>query len=268
MTGLDISASGLASFRERALVRFSADERITAVLEAGSGAIGSLDRYSDLDFILVAAGGEYEALLAARVAIAEGLGPLLACFTGEHVGEPRLLICLFEVPERDQLLHVDLKVVRTEDLAHRVDEPIVHLDRAGDVRAVIALSRGAWPSRGPQWFEDRVWIWIHYAAGRAARGELFEAIDSLSFIRAQVLGPLISVRAELPERGLRRIESVPGAKEALARTLAEPSRESVRDALQATVELYRELRSGSPPAHLRAKAEELAVAYVDRVLLD
>ncbi|NRS94850.1 hypothetical protein DFH40_002566 [Clostridium beijerinckii] len=42
-----------------------------------------------------------------RIKIAESLGTLLSAFTGEHVGEPRLLICLCE-PE---LLHVDLKFV-------------------------------------------------------------------------------------------------------------------------------------------------------------
>ena len=43
--------------------------------------------------------------MAQRKVLAGTLGHLLHAFTGEHVGEPRLLICLYG-PE---LLHVDLK---------------------------------------------------------------------------------------------------------------------------------------------------------------
>ena len=263
---MDVNATGLVDFRQRAIACLSGDKRVVAVLEAGSGSVGTLDRFSDLDLILVADEGEYDALLATRVAVAEGLGTLVACFTGEHVGEPRLLICLFDVPAPDQLLHVDIKVVRTEDIARRVDEPTVLFDRDSAVSAAMAKSKGVWPNREPQWFEDRIWIWIHYAAGRAARGEFFEAIDSLSFIRAQVLGPLISARSRLPQRGFRRVETVEGAAEALERTLADPNRLSIRSALLAAVDLYLKLRSASPPPSARVKAEELAVIYIDRVL--
>ncbi len=39
------------------------------------------------------------------------------------------------------------------------------------------------------------WIWLHYAATKLARGELYEAIGMLAFFREQVLGPLIYRRA-------------------------------------------------------------------------
>ena len=260
--------SALERFRAGALARLSADVRIAAVLEAGAGSTGRLDRYSDIDLVLAAAEGEYELLLSAKVAIAESLGPLLTCFAGEHVGDPRLLICLFETPHGDRLLHVDLKVVRSEDLSHRVDNPLVHADRTGASSAVIAATKASWPEREPQWFEDRVWIWIHYAAGRAARGEVFEAIDALGFIRGQVLGPMLSARAGLPQRGLRRIEAINGAKAALATTLAAPSPRSLRDALRASAALYCELRGHSPPPRPRKRAEELTIAYLDLVLPD
>lgn len=182
------------------------------------------------------------------------------------MGEPRLLICLFETPRGDRLLHVDVKVVRAEDLAHRVDEPSVHVDHSGAATAALSATKAFWPEREPQWFEDRIWIWIHYAAGRAARGELFEAIDALGFIRAQVLGPLLASRARLPQRGLRRIEAIDGAKAALAKTLAAPDRNSIRDALASTAELYRQLRLHCPPTFPRGKAEELTIAYLGLVL--
>lgn len=46
-----------------------------------------------------------------------------------------------------------------------------------------------------QWFEARAWIWLHYAATKLARGELYEAIGMLGFFREQVLGPLFSTVA-------------------------------------------------------------------------
>ena len=52
-----------------------------------------------------------------RRELAGTLGHLLHAFTGEHVGEPRLLICLYG-PE---LLHVDLKFVTLEMLTQRVE---------------------------------------------------------------------------------------------------------------------------------------------------
>ena len=110
-----------------------------------------------------------------------------------------------------------------------------------------------------------MWIWIHYAAGRAARGEFFEAIDALGFMRSQVLGPMISSQAGTRQRGLRRIETIEGARDALAPTLAAPNRMGLRDALRATAELYRELRASRPPPIPRVRAEALVIAYLDRV---
>jgi hypothetical protein len=46
---------------------------------------------------------------------ASRLGELLPSFTGEHVGEPRLLICLYNNP----LLHAELKFVTPEEFKKR-----------------------------------------------------------------------------------------------------------------------------------------------------
>jgi hypothetical protein len=54
-----------------------------------------------------------------------GSAVLLAAFSGEHVGEPRLLIALYGPP----LLHVDIKVVALRDLADRVEDAHVLWDR-------------------------------------------------------------------------------------------------------------------------------------------
>jgi len=69
---------------------------------------------------------------------------LLAAFPGDHVGEPRLLICLYGPP----LLHVDLKFMSTDEFLHRVEDPMVLWDRAGALRAALLalLHAGAQPN--------------------------------------------------------------------------------------------------------------------------
>lgn len=256
----------LEDFRLRLVTALAADDRVEAVLEAGSNAVGMGDRYSDLDIVIVATDDDYEALLADRLSLAHSLGSMISSFSGEHVGEPRLLICLFGIEHGDRLLHVDLKIIRRGDLLHRVDDPRVLFDHAQACGPLMSERPAVWPERDPQWFEDRIWIWLHYAAGRAARGEVFEAIDAISFIRGQVLGPMLARAAGQPQRGVRRIEQIPGAAEALWRAHAMPTRADMRRALLATCELYGSLRSPAPPLVSRAEAEARVIDYIQTVL--
>ena len=64
----------------------------------------------------------------------------------------------------------------------------------------------------------------------------------------QVLGPMLARRLGWPERGVRKLGDAPGA-EALKATLAEADPDAVRNALQAAVTAYLDLRSDAPPAH-------------------
>src|SRR5215813_12692708 len=104
-----------ATFLAAALARLRADERIVGVAAAGSFARGRVDAHSDLDLVIAVEPDALAAVMNERESIARSLGPLLASFVGEHVGEPRLLICLYGPP----LLHVDLKFVSLPDAAHR-----------------------------------------------------------------------------------------------------------------------------------------------------
>ena len=79
-------------------------------------------------------------------AFAAGLGPLLACFTGEHVGEPRLLICLFGPP----LVHVDLKVVSDTGLDLRVEDGVVLWQREDTLDTALGRTAAVWPAADPQ----------------------------------------------------------------------------------------------------------------------
>lgn len=130
----------------------------------------------------------------------------------------------------------------------------------------MAYSPAVWPERSPQWFEDRVWIWLHYGAARAGPGETFEALDAIGFLRSWVLGPMLAASAGRPQRILRHIELIPGASAALAGTLAEPSSSSLRAALLASLELYVRLGGQKPPPILHRDAEDAVKAYVEAVL--
>lgn len=198
--------------------------------------------------------------MASRFQFAQRIGVLLSAFTGEHVGEPRLLICLYG-PE---LLHVDLKFVTTADLDRRVERPAVLFARdPRQVESRLDAATISWPDSSPQWFERRAWIWLHYGATKLARGELFEAIGILGFFREQVLGPMLHRRAGSPQRGVRRIEQVAAQLGGpLAATVATHGEESVRTALLAAIALYVDLREDQPPHDPVSQMPQALLDYV------
>lgn len=88
-----------------------------------------MDEYSDLDLIIVYDSAYQEQVTNQRLDIAEGLGKLLSGFTGEHVGEPRVVICLYG-PEP---LLVDLKFVTWEELNIRIENPLILWERDQEI---------------------------------------------------------------------------------------------------------------------------------------
>jgi hypothetical protein len=120
----------------------------------------------------------------------------------------------------------------------------------------------------PQWFEDRFWGWVHYGATKLGRGELFEALQYLEYVRGDVLAPLMARRAGLPARGVRHLESrLPADAEALTATLAAHEAGDIGRAIRATVELYRELRADAGADVVpNTAAEEAAMRYLDGIL--
>jgi hypothetical protein len=248
---------GHRAFLERAMARLRDDARLEGVAAGGSFIGGRLDEHSDLDLVVVSAADVARPVLRDAAGLAQTLGPLLAAFVGDHVGEPRLLICLYGPP----LLHVDLKFVSAEELVSRVEDPIVLWDRRGVVRAAMVATSAAYPPPQFQWIEDRFWVWMHYTELKIARGELFEAIDALSFVRARVLGPLLLFGAGAQPNGVRRVEQhAATALASLRQTVPAHDRGSCRTAMLATIELYTELRGTlAPPTLLRRDDAERAV---------
>ena len=249
-----------AALVARLLAVIEDDPRIEALLAGGSFVHGGFDLHSDLDFVLLVRDDDYAQVMQSRHEFAAGLGELLAAFTGEHVGEPRLLICLYG-PE---LLHVDLKFATAEDLDARVERPAILFAR--DPAAVVArLDRAqiAWPDRDADWFEARAWIWLHYAAAKLGRGELLEALAMLAFFREQVLGPMLHRRAQHPQRGVRRIEQHdldPDGR--LAATVSLAERDALRAALHAAIDLYMTLREDQPPQSSTPRMPKALLDYL------
>lgn len=245
-------------FLERSIERLENDRRLVGVAAGGSFLTNSMDEFSDLDLIIAVEPAHYAEVISERINVAASLGKLLAAFTGEHVGEPRVIICLYEAP----LLHVDLKFVSLDDVATRVEDPCVLWERDGRVSSALAHGKAEFPTRSPQWIEDRFWIWVHYAATKIARGELFEAIDFLAFLRGTVLGPLALARAGARPTGVRKIETVaPAFAVELRRTVASPDAADCLRALRACVELYRSLT----PGRSSERVEDAAMEYLAEV---
>lgn len=249
------------AFVERVRHGVENDRRLTALLTGGSYVHGGFDAHSDLDFVIVVEDDRYGEVMASRHAFADSLGDLLAAFTGEHVGEPRLLICLHGPP----LIHIDLKFVMQSSLDRLVERPAVVFARdPARIGALLDEAAIEWPDAPPDWFEQRAWIWLHYGATKLARGELFEAIGMLGFFREQVLGPMLHRRSGRPQRGVRRIESLDGpAVERLAGTVPVFERGAVRDAYLVAVDLYLDLRADEPPRQMVRSMPAAIRAYLD-----
>ena len=123
-----------AAFVDRISHAVEHDSRSQALLAGGSYIHGGFDEHSVL--VLVVEESAYADTLSSRLAFAESLGELVSAFTGEQVGEPRLLIFLYGPP----LLHVDLKLVTASDLDRRIERPAVLFARARSTRGTVGCS--------------------------------------------------------------------------------------------------------------------------------
>jgi predicted nucleotidyltransferase len=244
------------AFLEKALAALEVDPRLAGVAAGGSFVTGGMDEFSDLDLVIAVDPASYDEVIADRRQIAAGLGNLLAAFTGEHVGEPRLLICLYGPTP----LHVDLKFVRLDETVERVEDPASLLDRSGHLAEALGGGDAEYPQPDLQWIEDRFWIWIHYGVAKAGRGELFEAHDFLAYLRMQVLGPLALLASGAQPTGVRKIEALaPQYVDRLRATLASHDAENCLDALSASADLYVSLRDQfAPDTLIRGRSAQLA----------
>jgi hypothetical protein len=240
------------------------DESVIGLAVAGSWLTNEIDEFSDLDLIMVTrekiSGDKNQMLEYAR-----RLGKLLTGFTGEHVGEPRVLICLYDNP----LLHVDIKFLTLEELHPRIETPVILFDRDDQLLKAINQSDAKFPYPDYQWIEDRFWIWVHYVLLKIGRGEYMEAFDSFSILRGVVLGPLLHIKNGNLPRGVRKAESQlsPSDLEQLKSTVPGYDKKSLLKSLENVVALYRGLRNVlfTTDVMQQRQTEEKVMFYFDEV---
>lgn len=228
------------SFAVKARKTLESDDNVIGLAVAGSWLTNEIDEFSDLDLILVTR-QKISSDKSLMLGYAKRLGDLLSGFTGEHVGEPRVLICLYDNP----LLHVDIKFVTLYEFHSRVETPVLLIDKNGQLDKAIKNSRAKFPHPDYQWIEDRFWTWIHYTLLKIGRGEYFEALDSIGFLRKTVLGPLLHIKNNNLPRGVRKVETDLD-RDDLARlklTIPAYNKRSLLNSLRNTVLLYKHLRT-------------------------
>jgi hypothetical protein len=251
------------TFLSSTIDQLQRDTRIIGIAAGGSFLSDSMDEFSDLDLVIAVDPNFYESIMADRHRIAGSLGLLLAAFTGEHVGESRLLICLYD---GSPILHVDLKFLPLPNVAQRIEDPSVLWEREGRFTEALKEGIAQYPMPNLQWIEDRFWVWIHYATTKIGRGELFEALEGLSFLRSTVLGPLALLRSGAPPAGVRKLERLaPEYVRDLQSTVAGHNAIDCLRALRASVELYRSVRVNMVAVAFSQAAESATMQYLSDV---
>ncbi len=252
------------AFINNAIAVLQESPNMVGLAIAGSRITNETDSFSDLDLVLISTTPIANDSTQMK-AVAHQLGTVLSAFTGEHVGEPRVLICLYDNP----LLHVDIKFLTPDEFYQRVENPVVMWERDNQLTLIIENTQATWPYPDYQWIEDRFWVWIHYAALKIGRGELFEAFDFLGFLRMTVLGPLLHIKNGNQPRGVRKVETklAPEDVEKLIETVGQLNRPALIRALWNATELYEALRISLFDEKIEQKkdAEKAVKAYLQEI---
>jgi len=251
-----------------AISRYAAGRpEVVGMAVTGSFAAGYPDPYSDVDLRIAVEDGALEAALADRREFADAGGTVVAIFTGEHVGVPELVIVLY-----DDLTHVDLHF-QPADRVGKLGKGLpaaVLWERDGRVSAQLPGADHDDPGAKLAWWEARMWTWCWYIQTKVLRGEAYEALDALAYVRANVLFPLLAMTRGRRPGAARRVEDMLGdlAPE-FARTAPPPDRTEALEGLRAAIRLYRTLadplldRHGVPPEEA---AREVVSAALGRGL--
>ncbi|MDR6370540.1 putative nucleotidyltransferase [Chryseobacterium bernardetii] len=251
-------------FANRAKEILEPDDNVIGLAVAGSWITDEIDEFSDLDLILVTQQKiSHDKNL--MLDYAKKLGDFLSGFTGEHVGEPRLLICLYDNP----LLHVDIKFLNLEEFQNRIETPVLLIDKGEKLTNIIHHTEARFPYPDYQWIEDRFWTWIHYALLKTGRGEYFEAYDFMGFLRMVVFGPLLHIKNGNLPRGVRKVETALKTSdlEKLKLTIPDYNRQSLLESLRNAVSLYRHLRAElfDSKVNLQNNTEEKVMRYFEEI---
>ena len=252
-------------FVKKAVEKIKDHPNVLGLAVGGSWITNEIDEFSDIDLILVTeqkvSNKKYSMLELANM-----FGDLLTAFTGEHVGEPRLLICLYDNP----LLHVDIKFVTSSEFEERIEDPEILWERERTLSKIIKLNKSVFPELDFQWIEDRFWTWLHYCSLKIGRGEYFETLEALSFLRMNVIAPLLQLKNDQIPRGVRKVE-VNFTRldlKKLENTVAVYNRKSIIKSLEHIVELYIELRKELYPESVKVDKEvqQKTINYFEEII--
>jgi hypothetical protein len=251
-------------FADKAKTILEPDDNVIGLAVAGSWLTNEIDEFSDLDLILVTK-QKISSDKNLMLDYAKRLGDFLSGFTGDHVGEPRVLICLYDNP----LLHVDIKFVTLEEFHSRIETPKLLIDKNGQLEKAINNSQAKFPHPDYQWIEDRFWTWVHYALLKIGRGEYFEAYDFMGFLRMVVFGPLLHIKNNNLPRGVRKVETELNSIDLAQLKLTIPTynRHSLLGSLRNAVSLYRQLRTElyKDKVELQNDTEKKVMIYFDEI---
>jgi len=228
-----------ADFAKNALRILEKDSSVVGLAAGGSWLTNEMDEFSDLDLILISK-QKISSNKEKMLSHAAGLGTLLSAFTGEHVGDSRVLICLYDNP----LLHVDIKFLTIEEFGSRVETPVLLLDKGGELKKVLDSTEAEFPVPDFQWIEDRFWVWIHYVLMKIGRGEYFESVDFFTSLRKIVIGPMLHMKVQSEPRGVRKLEFLSSLEDIglLKTTIPGYDKQSLLLSVENSVLLYRKLR--------------------------
>jgi predicted nucleotidyltransferase len=216
-----------------------ADPDVMAMVVTGSFATGDADELSDIDLRVYVRPDAVESVVARIPDLTAAAGRVVALFVAEHLGIPTLTIVLY-----DDLVHVDFDVVAADRAAEHNDGlPAVVLWERQPISDALPGTYAPEVAAGVRWVEARIWTWSWYIQSKVLRGELYEALDGVQYVRDQVLFRLLAFHGERRPAGGRRAETVVGEHgDAFARTVPtslDPA--SILAALREEIDLYRRL---------------------------
>ena len=252
------------AFINRALPVLKKDKRIVGVALSGAYSGENTEERSGLEFIIAVDPAEYASILHDRGTIAASLGNLLASFPADHIQKPEQLICMYEF---ESIHHVDLDFQPLDKISIRTANPEILYEKDNLLSSELSKTPVTIPTADLQWYEDRFWIWVHYITNNIRRGELFDAIEGLSFLRQRVLGPLMQLKNGKSPIGVRSIEAnAPAEIPRLVATLAEHNPKSCLRALKSAADLYIYLRGYNISKLLsREDAQRRALQYLSTI---
>jgi hypothetical protein len=214
----------------------------SAIAVGGSLAAGRVDDYSDVDLYVLCADRRRSAKLADSLGdITARGGRLLARYTASHLGAPHLHIVLVLVD--GWIVKADIELLAAGQEA-RVQQamPLYDPQRALAARpSKERLTANSLAADAHTKFAG--WLWYTYA--KAARGELFQAANSLDYLRKNAVLPLSLALNQQPNEDYRRIEERLPAEDIVALRESHPgelTEGGIGDALLALTKYYQALR--------------------------